>query len=113
MHSYMMLGWETGVLNSFHTLSRWGMSKEQMMELIMFSQLYSGMRGLGHAYHAIGDMLAVFKPVDGPAPFPPGWAVDNEAFKAGLDMTTRSLTEVDKESIAAWYEKSIGYLPAS
>src|SRR5215207_9908539 len=47
IHSYMMLGWETGILNEFHTLRRNGMSKKQLMELVMFSQLYAGMRGLG------------------------------------------------------------------
>jgi hypothetical protein len=58
-------------------------------------------------------MLAVFKDVPGPPPFPSGWAVDNEAFKAGLDMTTRSLTEADRKNITGWYEKTIGYLPGS
>jgi hypothetical protein len=114
MHSYMMTGWETGILNSFHTLRRWGMEKQQLMEIVMFSSLYAGMRGLGHTYHAIGDMLAVFAPPDrGPAPFPPGWEIDNEGFKAGLDMTTRSLTDQDRKNITEWYEKTIGYLPNS
>ena len=45
IHSYMMFGWETGILNEFITLRRNGMAKEQIMELVMFSQLYAGMRG--------------------------------------------------------------------
>ena len=32
IHSYMMLGWETGILNEFHTLRRNGMTKAQLME---------------------------------------------------------------------------------
>src|SRR5437773_11981571 len=36
IHSYMMLGWETGILNEFHTLRRNGMSRTQLMELVMF-----------------------------------------------------------------------------
>jgi hypothetical protein len=55
IHSYMMLGWETGIRNEFETLRRNGMSKEQVLELVMFTQLYAGMRGLGHVYHAVGD----------------------------------------------------------
>ena len=31
-----------------------------VMELVMFSQLYAGMRGLGHVYRAVGDLLPVF-----------------------------------------------------
>ncbi len=47
IHSYMMFGWETGILNEFHTLRRNGMPLAQIMELVMFSQMYAGMRGLG------------------------------------------------------------------
>jgi hypothetical protein len=35
MHSYMMTGWETGILNTFHTLTGAGMHKNQIMELVM------------------------------------------------------------------------------
>ena len=59
IHSYMMFGWETGILNEFHTLRRNGMPLAQLMELVMFSQLYAGMRGLGHVYRAVGDLLPV------------------------------------------------------
>ena len=76
MHSYMMLGWETGILNTFHTLSRNGLTKQQIMEIIMFSQLYAGMRGLGHVYRAAGDLLAVFWEPPVPVVYPPGWAPD-------------------------------------
>ena len=55
--SYMMTGWETGIENEFITLRRNGMSKEELMELVMFTQLYAGMRGLGHVYRAVGDFL--------------------------------------------------------
>jgi hypothetical protein len=115
VHSYMMLGWETGIRNEFTVMRRNGMPKEGYMELVMFSQLYAGMRGLGHVYHAIGDFLAVTgEPPDGAkTPWPEGWAVDREGFKAGIDMTTRSLTDSDRQRLTEWYEKTIGYLPAS
>ena len=57
IHSYMMLGWETGIQNEFITLRRNGMAKEQVMELVMFSQLHAGMRGLGHVFRAVGENL--------------------------------------------------------
>jgi hypothetical protein len=62
MYSYMMQGWETGIRNTFHTLHRNGLSTTQIMEIVMFSQLYAGMRGLGHVYHAGGDLLPVMGP---------------------------------------------------
>jgi hypothetical protein len=114
IHSYMMLGWETGILNEFVTLRRNGMSKEQTMELVMFTQPYAGMRGLGHVFRAVGETLPAFgPPVEPLAPFPPGWAVDPAAFRCGLDLSTRQMTEEDRANLAEWYEGNIGYLPKS
>jgi hypothetical protein len=70
IHSYMMLGWETGIHNEFATLLRNGMSVKQTMELVMFSQLYAGMRGLGHVFRAVGETLPQYA-----APTVPGLQV--------------------------------------
>jgi hypothetical protein len=113
VHSYMMLGWETGILNEFHTLRRNGIKKAQFMELVMFSQLTAGMRGLGHVYHAIGNLLPISGDPANEAPFPAGWGPDPEAFRCGLDLTTRVLTEADRRNLTAWYERTLGFLPGS
>jgi hypothetical protein len=113
MHSYMWLGWETGILNTFHTLTRNGLTKLQIMEIIHLGMIYSGKRGLGHAYRAAGDVLAILMPPPGPAPFPEGWAADPAAFDSHLDMTVRGLTEQDVKNLTDWYERNIGYLPKS
>jgi hypothetical protein len=113
IHSYMMLGWETGIRNEFDNLRRNGLTKAQLMELVMFSQLYAGMRGLGHVYHAVGDMLAVFGEPPGAPEYPEGWAADPDAFKCGLNLSTRELTEQDRRNLTAWYERTIGELPNS
>ncbi len=114
LHSYMMLGWETGIHNSFKTLTRNGMSVEQLMELVMFNQLYAGMRGLGEVFRAVGETLPCYKqPANAPAPFHAGWAADPEAFKCGLDFTTRVMTDADLANLTGWYERTIGYVPKS
>jgi hypothetical protein len=113
IHSYMMYGWETGILNEFITLRRNGMPLAQLMELVMFSQLYAGMRGLGHVYRAVGDMLPVFGEPPTTVEFPEGWAADPDAFKAGLDFSTRDMTADDLQNLSGWYERTIGYLPKS
>ena len=112
--SYMMLGWETGIFNQFNLQRRNGLPKEQIMEVVMFTQLYAGMRGLGHVYRAVGDMLPAFgEPPGAPAQFPDGWAADPDAFRCGLDLSTRAFTEQDRRAITEWYESTIGYLPES
>jgi hypothetical protein len=89
------------------------MTKARLMELVMFTQLTAGMRGLGHVYHAVGNLLPVWGDPTTPAPFPDGWAADTAAFKCGLDLSTRELTSLDRENLANWYESTIGFLPNS
>ena len=113
IHSYMMYGWETGILNEFITLRRNGMPLSQLMELVMFSQLYAGMRGLGHVYRAVGDLLPVFGEPPVAVEFPEGWAADPDAFKAGLDLSTREMTAADLANLSGWYERTIGFVPNS
>jgi len=113
LHSYMVLGWETGIRNQFRVLRRWGFTRAQMLEVVMFGRLTAGMRGLGHVYHAIGDVLPDYADGHGNVPWPEGWAPDPAAFKSGLDLSTRDLTRADRENLTGWYERTIGYLPRS
>ncbi len=60
------------------------------------------------------EILPAFgEPPDEPAPFPENWVVDPDAFKCGLDLTTRAFTEHDRRAITEWYERNIGYVPGS
>jgi hypothetical protein len=113
MHSYMWYGWETGIRNTFHTLTRTGLTKQQIMEIIHFGMIYSGMRGMGHTYQAAGDLLAILTPPPIPVKYPAGWAPDPEAFNSHMDMTKREMTEQDVKNLTEWYEKNVGFLPKS
>ncbi len=113
LHSYMVLGWETGIRNQFRVLRRLGFTRAQMMEIVMFGRLVAGMRGLGHVYHAIGDVLPDYADGHGHPSFPQGWAVDPAAFRCGLDLSTPELTEADRANLTEWYERTIGYVPKS
>jgi hypothetical protein len=83
------------------------------MELVMFAQLQAGMRGLQLVYNSVSRLLVDLRDNPEPAPFPKGWAPDPDAFKAGLDLSTRELTPQDRERITNWYERTIGYVPNS
>jgi hypothetical protein len=110
---YILYGWETGIYNEFRHLRYRGLSKAQLMELVLFAQLQAGMRGLQLVYNGASRLL-VDLPDAGETPsFPPGWAPDPDAFKAGLDLSTRPLTDSDRTNIVAWYERTIGYVPKS
>ena len=110
---YILYGWETGIYNEFRHLQSRGVSKAQLMELVMFAQLQAGMRGLQVVYNAVGKYLPDWRDGPGEVPLPAGWAADPDAFKAGLDLSSRSLTDADRSNILAWYERTIGYVPNS
>lgn len=112
--SYMVLGWEAGIRNEFLQLRKTGISKEKVMELVLFAQLYAGMRGLGHVHHAVGDVLSAWGPPNEPVDvFPEGWAPDPDAFRSGLDFSVREMTSRDRHNLTDWYERNVGYLPDS
>jgi hypothetical protein len=110
---YILYGWETGIYNEFRHLRFRGLSKAQLMELVMFAQLQAGMRGLQLVYNSVSRFLVDLPDPEGPAVFPRGWAPDPDAFKCGLDLSERALTEADRAAVTAWYERTIGYVPGS
>jgi hypothetical protein len=110
---YILYGWETGIYNEFRHLQSRGLSKAQLMELVMFAQLSAGMRGLQLVSNAVGRYLPDWSDGPGEVPLPSGWAADPTAFQCGLDLSTRGLTEADHASVTSWYERTIGYVPDS
>ncbi|HEX8968870.1 MAG TPA: hypothetical protein VF937_13370 [Chloroflexota bacterium] len=110
---YILYGWETGIYNEFRHLQSRGLSKAQLMELVMFAQLQAGIRGLQHVYNAVGRYLPDWRDGPGQVPLPEGWSADPDAFKAGLDLSTRELTTQDRANVLAWFERTLGYLPRS
>lgn len=110
---YVLYGWETGIYNEFRHLHFRGLTKAQLMELVMFAQLQAGMRGLQLVYNSVSRLLVDLPDTPEAAQFPAGWAPDPDAFKAGLDLATRELTGEDRHRITRWYEQLIGYVPSS
>jgi hypothetical protein len=110
---YVLYGWETGIYNEFRHLRYRGLSKAQLMELVMFAQLQAGMRGLQLVYNGASRLLVDLPDPGEVASFPRGWAADPDAFKAGLDLAARGLSDGDRTNVTAWYERTIGYVPKS
>ncbi len=110
---YVLYGWETGIYNEIRHLRYRGLSKEQLLELVLFAQLHAGMRGLQLVYNGASRLLVDLPDPGETACFPRGWAPDPDAFKAGLDLSVRSLTDADRRGIEGWYEATIGYMPKS
>jgi len=111
MHTYINQGWLVGIENCTRGLQLSGVTKAQLVEAIMHAQLSAGIRGLQHVYNALGIILGDYVERKEPAEWPEGWAPDKDAFKCGMDYSTRELSAKDKTAIFEWYEKTIGEIP--
>jgi hypothetical protein len=111
LHTYINIAWAVGILNEFRVLQKQGITKAQLMDVVTTAQLTSGMRGLECVYRGVGGILRDFQDRPTPAPFPEGWGVDPQAFQAGLDPTTKDLTDADLTALRGWYERTIGEGP--
>ena len=65
----------------------------------MFAQLQAGMRGLQLVYNAVGKLPAGLAAMArAKCRSRAGWAADPDAFKAGLDLSVRALTDADRRA---------------
>ncbi len=111
LHTYINIGWEVGILNEFRVLQKQGITRAQLMDVVMTAQLTSGMRGLECVYRAVGGILRDFRDRPTPAVFPDGWSADPEAFQCGLDASSKDLTPGDLTGLRAWYLRNVGEVP--
>jgi hypothetical protein len=100
MTEYIRIGWETGIYNEFRELQMRGMSKAQIMEIVMFAQLSGGgIRSMGHVHNAVAKSLLDWS--DGTSPtFPEGWAPDPDASKPA--STCQSASSRTRTATTSW-----------
>ena len=92
LHTYVYLDWEIGITNEFKVMQDQGITKAQLMEIVMAAQIYAGVRGLEAVYRATWPFIKDFqdRKVE-KSPFPPDWDYDVSHFKSGLDLSTPRL----------------------
>src|SRR4051794_17367342 len=88
MHTYINIGYETGIENCARGLQRRGVTRAQLMESIMHAQMSAGMRGLEHVFRALGIILGDYVEAAEPVVWPEAWAPDMSVFYCGLDNST-------------------------
>src|SRR5215831_14215421 len=112
LHTYIFLDWEIGITNEFKVMQDQGITKAQLMEIVMAAQVYAGVRGLEAVYRATWPFIKDFQDRSvSRSPFPPDWDYDMSHFKAGLDLSTRELTDADKSRLEEWYLRNGGEVP--
>lgn len=111
LHTYINQGWETGIENCTRGLQGWGVTRAQLMEAVAHARLSAGPRGMQWVYRAIGIILGDYVEAPREIDWPEGWAPDMDAFRCGLDPSTRLLTPDDQRAIEGWYQSTIGEVP--
>ena len=111
LHTYIGIDWEVGITNEFKVLQEQGLTRAQLMEVVMAAQVYAGIRGLEAVHRATWAFIREFQDRPEPARFPDGWAPDMPAFRAGLDPSTPDLTPSDRTALLDWYTRTSGEVP--
>jgi hypothetical protein len=107
--SYAMSGYAAGVRYLVHMHQTMGFTKAQILEGLAVAFLYNGPRGSQTVAEAL-DGYEWIEP-ETPAVFFDGWAPDPDAFKTGMDFTTREVLDGEMELLDRWYLRTIGEIP--
>lgn len=113
LHWYVALGYEAGILYEMRTARALGCTRAQILETMAVAFLHSGPRGgTRFVSEPTLDYLREYSELDiGGDPFPAEWGPDPEAFKAGLDFSTPSLSHEELASLQHWHLHYEGELP--
>ena len=105
---YAATGYDEGIRYAIHLGQRIA-TKDQILEQLALASRYSAPRGMA----AIADACVDFPWAEPTAQlsWPEGWAPDPEAFKSGVDFSSREVTPQEIRLILDWWERWIGEVP--
>jgi hypothetical protein len=113
LHQYTIMGFEEGVLYEARICQDFGITKKEVLECLAVAFLHAGPRGMRFASTALEEFLRAYEDREYRTAFASNWAPDPEAFRAGLDYSTVEFLPRDREQLFAWYQQTLGELPAS
>lgn len=113
LHSYVVAGYEPGVLYEVIGCHKTGISKQQMIDAIALAFVHAGpmgMNGIARGTDEYLDKWTKDLPFDGQV-WPTGWNIDGRCFQSGLDFSKAGMTAAEVESLRAWYVTHQGEVP--
>lgn len=113
LHSYVVDGYEPGVVYEVIGCHKTGITKQQVLDTIALAFVHGGpmgMNGIASGTDAYLDKWTTDPPYDGKI-WPDGWTIDGAAFKSGLDFSKPGMTATESESLCNWYKANEGEVP--
>jgi hypothetical protein len=110
MTYYALTGYVEGVRYLVYIQQQLGLTRSQVMEGLAIAFLHAGPRGSETIAQALQDFPWIEPPAR--AEFPSGWAADPEAFRSGLDFSSKELTVDELRMLEEWYARYLGEVPA-
>jgi hypothetical protein len=106
---YALTGYVEGVRYLVYIQQQLGLTRSQVLEGLAIVFLHAGPRGSETIAKALEDFPWI-DPEEKPL-FPDGWAADPDAFRSGLDFSSKELTDDELRMLEAWYERTLGEVP--
>ncbi len=114
LHSYVIEGYEPGVLYEVIGCQRTGVTKKQVIDAISLAYIHAGpmgMNGIASGTDAYLDKWTSEPHYSGQV-WPDGWVVDGDVFKSGLDFSSPGMSDDEIAKLGEWYRKNQGEIPS-
>jgi hypothetical protein len=110
LHYYAIVGYDRGIQFLIESLQRFGCKKEAAEATLAIAYIHGGPRSSHVFAVSIQDQLRTYTAA-GECAWPPGWAVDDEAFVSGVDFGVPLAQAGEIELITRWYQSTCSEVP--
>lgn len=113
LHSYVVAGYEPGVLYEVIGCHKTGITKQQIVDAIALAYLHAGPMGMNGIAKGTDEYLDKWThdlPYDGQV-WPTGWQIDGNVFRSGLDFSASGMTPAEIERLRQWHVDHHGEIP--
>lgn len=115
---YASIGYHQGLLAETIMCRKCGATRAQVADTFALAWIHAGPFGMNQTATAVLDYMRSWDPAaDGPGiQWPPGWAVDRDAFLSAVDFTPKRgeapLSDGELSQIEDWHRRVQGSVPA-
>jgi alkylhydroperoxidase/carboxymuconolactone decarboxylase family protein YurZ len=111
LHQYAVSGFAEGIAYEIRLAQSLGATRADVLDTLSVAFIHSGHPGM-YATARYADYLREYADPEPGAGYPDGWSHDPDAFRSGMDFSTREATRQDTAALLQWYRTTLGEVPA-